>query len=101
MMMNIAQSEQEQLEAEIHSLTVANDRLSQEMADLEQHNQNLKKRLQSEGIDVSKSTGLDREKLALAQQIEADQMRHTPQVGKTQSASQQPPSEGTGLESIE
>lgn len=101
MIMKIAQSEQEQLEAEIHSLTVANDRFSQEMADLEQHNRNLKKRLQSEGIDVSKSTGLDREKLALAQQNEADQTPHIPQVVKTRSGSQQPPSGETSLESIE
>jgi hypothetical protein len=93
MMMNIAQSEQGQLEAEIHSLTVANDLLSQEMADLEQHNQNLKKRLQSEGIDVSKSTELDRDKLALAQQIKADRTPHTPQAVNTRSGSQKTPAE--------
>lgn len=51
--MGKAHREQEQLEAEIHSLTVANDRLSKEMVDLEQHNQDLKKRLQSAGVDVS------------------------------------------------
>ncbi|MEO7861349.1 MAG: hypothetical protein ABIU05_13065, partial [Nitrospirales bacterium] len=51
--MGKAHKEQEQLEAEIHSLTVANDRLSKEMVDLEQHNQDLKKRLQSAGVDVS------------------------------------------------
>ena len=51
--MGKAHSEQEQLEAEIHSLTVANDRLSKEMVDLEHHNQDLKKRLQSAGVDVS------------------------------------------------
>ncbi|HSF67847.1 MAG TPA: hypothetical protein VLA67_10515 [Nitrospiraceae bacterium] len=101
MIMNITQREQEQLEAEIHSLTVANDRLSQEMADLEQDNQNLKKRLQSEGVGVSKSTALDREKLALAQKNEADQTRYAPPVAKTRAVSQQPLSEGTSLESIE
>lgn len=51
--MGKAHSEQEQLEAEIHNLTVANDRLSKEMVDLEHHNQNLKKRLQSAGMDAS------------------------------------------------
>ncbi len=101
MIMNIAQREQEQLEAEIHSLTVANDRLSQEMADLEQDNQNLKKRLQSEGVDVSKSTEGGREKSMLAQQNKADKTPYVPQVAATQSSFPQPPSEGTSLESIE
>jgi hypothetical protein len=63
--MSRAHSEQEQLEAEIHSLIVANDRLSKEMADLEQHNRDLKKRLQSAGVDVSKATVSDREELPI------------------------------------
>lgn len=88
--MSKAQSEQEQLEAEIHSLTVANDRLSKEMTDLEQHNQNLKKRLQSAGVDVSKATGSDREKPMVAQQNDAIQPTHTPQVAEAQPTSQQP-----------
>ncbi|MEO5631340.1 MAG: hypothetical protein ABIQ24_12090 [Nitrospiraceae bacterium] len=89
--MSKSQIEQEQLEAEIHSLTVANDRLSKEMTDLEQHNQNLKKRLQSAGVDISKATGSDREKPMVAQQNEAIQPTHTPQVAEARPTSQQPP----------
>jgi hypothetical protein len=88
--MSKAQSEQEQLEAEIHSLTVANDRLSKEMTDLEQYNQNLKKRLRSAGVDVSKATGSDREKPMVARQNEAIQAPHTPQVAEARPISQQP-----------
>lgn len=59
--MSITQREQEDLEAEIHSLIVGNERLSKERADLEQHNQDLKNRLQSAGEEVSKATVSDRE----------------------------------------
>ena len=55
-LMNRAQSAQEQLEAEIHSLTVANDRLSHELIHLDQSNKELKKRLISAGVDISKAT---------------------------------------------
>ncbi len=48
-------SEQEQLEAEIQSLTVANDRLSQKMVGLEQDNEELKKKLKAAGLEVSKA----------------------------------------------
>lgn len=89
--MSKAHSEQEQLEAEIHSLTVANDRLSKEMADLEQHNQNLKKRLQSAGVDVSKATVSDREKPMVARQHNAIQPPHTPQLAEARPMFQQPP----------
>lgn len=51
-----AQNAQEELQAEIHSLTVANDRLSKERLDLERSNQELKQRLKAAGIDVSKVT---------------------------------------------
>lgn len=47
LLMGKALSEQEQLEAEIHSLTVANDRLSQKMLGMEQDNEELKKRLKA------------------------------------------------------
>ncbi len=53
--MSRAQSAQAQLEAEIHSLTIANDRLSNELTQLDQSNQELKKRLKSAGVDVSKA----------------------------------------------
>lgn len=51
-----AQNAQEELQAEIHSLTIANDRLSKERLDLERSNQELKQRLKAAGIDVSKLT---------------------------------------------
>jgi hypothetical protein len=99
--MSRAHSEQEQLEAEIHSLTIANDRLSKEMADLEQHNQDLKKRLQSAGVDVSKSMGLDREKWMLTPKDEAIQTSYIPQVATARPSSPQPPQRGTSLEATE
>lgn len=106
--MSKAHSEQEQLEAEIHSLTVANDRLSREMADLEQHNQDLKKRLQSAGLDVSKATVSDREKPMVARQHDAIQPPRTPQLAEALPMSQQPPflfwvtfSDGASQESID
>jgi hypothetical protein len=56
MLMSKAQNEQEQLEAEIQSLTVANDKLSKEMSELEDRNQDLKKRLRAAGIESSNAT---------------------------------------------
>ncbi len=67
-LMSKALSEQEQLEAEIHSLVIANERLARERAQLEQHNQDLSKRLKAAGTDVSKTVVPDREKPMLAQQ---------------------------------
>lgn len=106
--MNQAKSVQEQMEAEIHSLTVANDRLSKEMANLEQHNQDLKKRLQSAGVDVSKATGSDRETPMVARQNGTIQPPHTPQMAEARPTSQQPPvlfwvtfSDGASQESID
>lgn len=105
MMMSKAQTEQEQLEAEIHSLVVANDKLSKEMSTLEQNNQDLKKRLKSAGVDVSKTTVSDREKPVVAQQAEAAQ---PPQVAEARPNPAQSPflfwvtfSDGTSQESID
>jgi hypothetical protein len=105
MLMSQAHTEQEQLEAEIHSLTVANDRLSKEMADLEKNNQDLKKRLKSAGMDVSKATVSDRDKPIVAQQGETGQ---PPQVAEARPNAQQQPflfwvtfSDGTSQESID
>ena len=81
--MTKVQTEQEQLEAEIHSLTVANDRLSTEMANLEQNNLDLKKKLKSVGLDVSMSTVTGDEKPMVAQQTEVIQSTRSPQVGTT------------------
>ncbi|MEK7784115.1 MAG: hypothetical protein AAB658_01660 [Chloroflexota bacterium] len=72
--MSNAHNAQEQLEAEIHSLTVANDRLSNELSQLDQNNQELKKRLKSAGVDVSKATIPDREKPIVAQQSDTAQL---------------------------
>jgi uncharacterized protein (UPF0335 family) len=108
LLMSRAQTEQEQLEAEIHSLTVANDRLSKEMADLEQDNQDLKKKLKSAGLDVSKATVSDREKPMMARQGEPAQAPQPPQVAEARPNAQPQPflfwvtfSEGTSQESID
>jgi hypothetical protein len=82
LLMSKAQSEQEQLEAEIHSLMVANDRLSKEMANLEQNNQDLKNKLKSAGLDVSISTGSNREKPMVARQAEVAQPTQFPQAAE-------------------
>jgi len=104
-LMSKALSEQEQLEAEIHSLVIANDRLSRERAQLEQHNQELNKRLKTAGTDVSKAVVPDREKPVVAQQSAPSQ---PPQVAEAKAAPQQPPflfwvtfSEGTSQDSID
>ncbi|HLZ35507.1 MAG TPA: hypothetical protein VKP13_15980 [Nitrospira sp.] len=103
--MSKAQTEQEQLEAEIHSLAAANDKLSKEMYTLEQSNQDLKKRLKSAGVDVSKATVSDRDKPVVAQQGEAAQ---PPQVAEARPTPAQSPflfwvtfSDGTSQESID
>src|SRR6185503_2555952 len=80
LLMTKAQTEQEQLEAEIHSLTVANDRLSKEMENLEQNNLDLKKKLKSAGLDVSISTVSDPEKSMMARRAEVDQPTQSPQA---------------------
>jgi hypothetical protein len=105
MLMSKARTEQEDLEAEIHSLTVANDKLSKELSQLEQNNEDLKKRLKSAGVDVSKASTTDREKPVVAQQIEAAQ---PPQVAEARPNAQPQPflfwvsfSEGTSQESID
>lgn len=104
-LMSKALSEQEQLEAEIHSLVIANERLARERAQLEQHNQELNRRLKTAGTDVSKAAVPDREKPVVAQQSAPSQ---PPQVAEAKAAPQQPPflfwvtfSEGTSQDSID
>lgn len=104
-LMSKALSEQEQLEAEIHSLVIANERLARERAQLEQHNQELSRRLKTAGTDVSKATGPDREKTVAAQQSASTQ---PPQLAEAKAVPQQPPflfwvtfSEGTSQDSID
>lgn len=108
LLMSKAQTEQEQLEAEIHSLTVANDRLSKEMADLAQNNQDLKKKLKSAGLDISKATVSDRDKPMVARQSETNLSSQPPQVAEARPNAQPQPflfwvtfSEGTTQESID
>jgi hypothetical protein len=80
LLMTKAQTEQEQLEAEIHSLTVANDKLSKEMENLEQNNLDLKKKLKSAGLDVSRSTVSDPEQSMMARRTEVDPKAQSPQA---------------------
>jgi len=108
LLMSKAQTEQEQLAAEIHSLTVANDRLSKEMADLEQNNQDLQNKLKSVGLDVSKATVSDHEKPMMARQAEVVQPAQLPQITDARPVPQQPPflfwvtfSEGASQDSID
>lgn len=56
LLMSQTHNAQEELQAEIHSLTIANDRLSKERLDLERSNQELKQQLKAAGRDVSKAT---------------------------------------------
>ncbi len=106
MIMSKAQTEQEQLEAEIHSLVVANEKLAKEMSALEQNNQDLKKRLKSAGLEVSKAVVSDRDKPMVAQQGDA---APSPQVAEARpNTAAQPPflfwvtfSDGTSQESID
>lgn len=105
MLVTRALSEQEQLEAEIHSLLLANDRLSRERAQLEQRNLELHNRLKSTGTDVSQASTPDREKPVVAHQVEPTT---PPQMADARPAPQQPPflfwvtfSDGTSQDSID
>jgi hypothetical protein len=105
MLMSKAQNEQEQLEAEIQSLTVANGKLSKEMSELEERNQDLKKRLKAAGVDVSKAATPARERPMVAQATESSPL---PEVAEARPSSPQQPflfwvsfSDGTSQESID
>ncbi len=66
--------EQEQLEAAIHSLTADNDRLSKEVAGLEEHNQTLKAKLQTVVVSTSKAVDPGPERLLkMADSLQATQ----------------------------
>ncbi|MCP9472904.1 MAG: hypothetical protein NNA30_09255 [Nitrospira sp.] len=58
----------QQLEAEIRSLTAANERLSKEMARLVEQNKDLMKRLKATEVDVSKGVMPQQETIMTAQQ---------------------------------
>lgn len=104
-LMNKARNDQEQLEAEIHSLLIANDQLSRERAQLEQNYQELKKQLSSTSQDISKAIVPDRERPVVAQQGVPPQL---PQIAEAKPVRQQLPfllwvtfSEGTSQDSID
>lgn len=67
-------ADQEQLEAAIHSLTADNDRLSKEVAGLEEHNQTLKAKLQTAIASASKTVDPGPERLLkMADNLQATQ----------------------------
>ncbi|MBS0184464.1 MAG: hypothetical protein JSS39_18915 [Nitrospira sp.] len=95
--------EQEQLEAAIHSLTADNDRLSKEVAGLEEHNQALKTKLQA--ANASKAVDPNPDRLLARQN---DPGRQPLQLADSLQGSQQQPflfwvtfSDGTSQESID
>jgi hypothetical protein len=71
MLMSQAQTDQEHLEAEILSLTRANERLSKEMAGLVEQNRDLEKKLKSTGLDVSKAAGHHQDEVLSARRLDA------------------------------
>lgn len=102
LLMGKARAEQEQLKAEIRSLTVANERLAKEVAGLEQHNQDLEQKLRAAGVDVSHAPVADRSNSMMAQQADA-----LPSLAGLADVQSQPLlfwvnfSEGTSQESID
>ena len=104
-LMSKTQTGKEELEGEIHSLTIANDRLSKELTQIGQSNQDLKKRLQSAGVDVSRAPLSDRDKPMVARQNE---LTPPPQTADARPAIPQPSflfwvafSDGTSQETID
>jgi len=99
--------EEGQLEAAIRSLTFDNDRLSSEVVGLEQYNEDLKRKLLSAGLDVSKGGDASQGRV-LARQPEGVQLPPLPQLAEGTSNGQTQPflfwvtfSEGTSQESID
>lgn len=108
LLMSKAQMDQEQLEAEIHSLTMANERLSKEMAGLAELNQDLEKKLKSAGLDVSKATAPHQDNVLMTQQTEVQQLTSPPQLAEARSNAHPQPflfwvtfSDGTSQEKID
>jgi hypothetical protein len=104
---NKAPARHGQIETAIHSLTVDNDRMSKEIAGLEQYNQDLKNKLLAAGLSPSKGVDSNENKL-LARQAEVMQPAQQPQVAQGSQSSQAQPflfwvtfSEGTSQESID
>ncbi|MGE3977007.1 MAG: hypothetical protein AB7F94_05405 [Nitrospira sp.] len=104
---NKAQTKHGQIETAIHSLTVDNDRMSKEIAGLEQYNQDLKNKLLAAGLNALKGVDSKEDKL-LARQAEVMQPAQQPQVAQGAQSGQAQPflfwvtfSEGTSQESID
>ena len=83
MVMNKGQMDQKQLEAEIHSLAVMNERLSEDMAGLVEQNRDLEKKLESAGLEVSKATAAHQGDVMTARQSEEEQLTSPPLVVDT------------------
>ncbi|GIW54090.1 MAG: hypothetical protein KatS3mg082_0494 [Nitrospiraceae bacterium] len=66
LLLSRADLEREQLRHELRTLTAANEALSKQMATLESSNQELKNRLKSAGVDVSKTVPASSETSAVA-----------------------------------
>lgn len=101
------QVEERQLGTAIRSLTIDNDRLSAEIAGLEQYNQDLKRKLQVAGLDGSRTGDVGQEKV-LARRPEGVPPPPLPQLTDGSSNGQSQPflfwvtfSEGTSQESID
>ncbi|MDF0675959.1 MAG: hypothetical protein P0120_16750 [Nitrospira sp.] len=104
---NKAQTRHGQIETAIHSLTVDNDRMSKEIAGLEQYNQDLKNKLLAAGLNPSKG-GDSQEDRVLARQAEVMQPAQQPQVAQGAQNGQAQPflfwvtfSDGTSQERID
>lgn len=103
-----ARVEEGQLEAAIRSLTFDNDRLSSEVVGLEQYNEDLKRKLLSAGLDVSKGGDVSQGRVS-ARQPEGVQLPPLPQLAEGGASSTQTQpfmfwvtfSEGTSQESID
>jgi len=101
------QVEERQLGTAIRSLTIDNDRLSAEIAGLEQYNQDLKRKLQIAGLDGSRTADRGQEKV-LVGRPDGVPSPPLPQLADGPSNSQSQPflfwvtfSEGTSQESID
>lgn len=78
-----------QIETAIHSLTADNDRMSKEIAGLEQYNQDLKNKLLAAGLSPSKSVDSQEDRLlarpaAVMQPAQQSQVAQGSQSGQTQ-----------------
>lgn len=68
MLIGRADADQEQLRGEIRGLALANEKLAKQLAALEASNQELKSRLKSAGVDVSKARAVGEPPSSVAQQ---------------------------------